>query len=166
MAITMRSGKSLPEPTNASIEQEDSIEWDAEKEINVEVLDDPKISRRVERLPGVVERALKTKEYTVEALPPLQHIPRPPHPFPQSLKKKDEDGNFLIHIHASTTISEYSISRSSRTDVNAIATRSLVYKKEEPAAFTIPCTIGALEFAKALHDLGVSICLMPLAIYK
>ena len=49
---------------------------------------------------------------------------------------------------------------------SAIATRSLVQKKEDPGAFTIPCTIGLLHFAKALCDLGASINLMPLSIYK
>ncbi|KAK4713802.1 hypothetical protein R3W88_019709 [Solanum pinnatisectum] len=46
------------------------------------------------------------------------------------------------------------------------ATRSLVQKKEDPGAFTIPCTIGLLHFVKALCDLGASINLMPLSIYK
>ena len=49
---------------------------------------------------------------------------------------------------------------------SAIATRSLVQKKEDPGAFTIPCTIRLLHFAKALCDMGASINLMPLSIYK
>lgn len=49
---------------------------------------------------------------------------------------------------------------------NAIATRSLVQKKSDLEAFTIPCTIGAFSFAKMLCDLRVSINLMPLAIYQ
>ena len=49
---------------------------------------------------------------------------------------------------------------------SAIATRSLVQKKEDPGAFTIPCIIGLLHFAKALCDLGASINLMPHSIYK
>ena len=47
---------------------------------------------------------------------------------------------------------------------SAIATRSLVQKKEDLGAFTFPCTIGLLHFAKALCDLGASINLMPLCI--
>ena len=47
-----------------------------------------------------------------------------------------------------------------------ITTRSLVQKKEDPGAFTIPCTFGSLHFAKALCDLGANINLMPLSIYK
>lgn len=49
---------------------------------------------------------------------------------------------------------------------SAIATRSLVEKKEDPGTFTIPCTIGAFDFARALCDLGASVNLMPLAIYR
>ncbi|XP_016474862.1 uncharacterized protein LOC107796581 [Nicotiana tabacum] len=49
--------------------------------------------------------------------------------------------------------------------VSSIAT-STVQKKENPGAFTIPCTIGAHDFARALCDNGASINLMPLAIYK
>ena len=49
---------------------------------------------------------------------------------------------------------------------SAIATRSLVQKKENPGVLTIPCTVGSLHFAKALCDLGASIYLMPLSIYK
>ncbi|KAH0665402.1 hypothetical protein KY285_026608 [Solanum tuberosum] len=39
-------------------------------------------------------------------------------------------------------------------------------KKENPGAFTIPCTIGSIKFVKAVSDLRTSINLMPLAIYK
>ena len=49
---------------------------------------------------------------------------------------------------------------------SAIAKRSLVQKKEDLCAFTIPCIIGLLHFVKALCDLGACINLMPLLIYK
>ena len=49
---------------------------------------------------------------------------------------------------------------------SSIATRSLVQKKEDHGAFTIPCTIGLLHFAKALCDLGASINIIPLSLYK
>ena len=47
---------------------------------------------------------------------------------------------------------------------SANAKRSLVQKKEDLGAFTIPCTIALLHFAKALCDLGASINLIPLLI--
>ncbi|XP_049381252.1 uncharacterized protein LOC125845762 [Solanum stenotomum] len=49
---------------------------------------------------------------------------------------------------------------------SAIMTSKMIIKKEDPEAFPIPCTIGMLEFAKALCDLGASINLMPYAINK
>ncbi|XP_055814211.1 uncharacterized protein LOC129883610 [Solanum dulcamara] len=49
---------------------------------------------------------------------------------------------------------------------SAISTRYLVQKKEDPGTFTIPCTIGAFNFVRTLYDLGASINLIPLAIYK
>ncbi|XP_070022849.1 uncharacterized protein [Nicotiana sylvestris] len=48
--------------------------------------------------------------------------------------------------------------------VSAIA-HSIASKLEDPGAFTIPCTIGSAEFAKALCDLGESINLMPYSIF-
>ena len=47
---------------------------------------------------------------------------------------------------------------------SAIATRSLIQKKEDPDTFTIRCSIGLLHFAKSLCYLGASINLMPLSI--
>ncbi|XP_016578898.1 uncharacterized protein LOC107876503 [Capsicum annuum] len=49
---------------------------------------------------------------------------------------------------------------------SVISARSLVQKKADPRALTIPSTIGSLDFSKALHDLGASTNLMPLVIYK
>ncbi|XP_049372515.1 uncharacterized protein LOC125837437 [Solanum verrucosum] len=49
---------------------------------------------------------------------------------------------------------------------SAIMTKELITKREDPGAFTIPCTIGMLQLAKALCDLGASINLIPYAIYK
>ncbi|XP_019248564.1 PREDICTED: uncharacterized protein LOC109227824 [Nicotiana attenuata] len=49
---------------------------------------------------------------------------------------------------------------------SAIVTRPIAEKLSDPGSFTIPCTIGNYAFATALCDLGASINLMPLAIYK
>ncbi|XP_070017665.1 uncharacterized protein [Nicotiana sylvestris] len=43
---------------------------------------------------------------------------------------------------------------------------SLAPKLEDPGAFTIPCTIGSADFAKALCDLGEIINLMPYSVFK
>ncbi|XP_070040514.1 uncharacterized protein [Nicotiana tomentosiformis] len=48
--------------------------------------------------------------------------------------------------------------------VSAIV-HSMAPKLEYPGAFTIPCTIGRADFAKALCDLGASINLMPYSVF-
>ncbi|XP_070015348.1 uncharacterized protein [Nicotiana sylvestris] len=49
---------------------------------------------------------------------------------------------------------------------STVVMRPIAEKLSDPWSFTIPCTIGNFAFAKALCDLGASINLMPLAIYK
>ena len=48
----------------------------------------------------------------------------------------------------------------------AILQRKLPQKLKDPGSFTIPCTIGNAIFERALCDLGASINLMPLSIFK
>ncbi|XP_070050074.1 uncharacterized protein [Nicotiana tomentosiformis] len=52
------------------------------------------------------------------------------------------------------------------TDKVSAIFHSMDPKLEDPSAFTIPCTIGSAEFAKALCDLGESINFMPYSIFK
>ncbi|XP_016493036.2 uncharacterized protein LOC107812451 [Nicotiana tabacum] len=49
---------------------------------------------------------------------------------------------------------------------SAVIIRPIAKKLFDPGSFTIPCTICSDAFAKALCDLGASINLMPLSIYK
>ncbi|XP_015164522.1 uncharacterized protein [Solanum tuberosum] len=49
---------------------------------------------------------------------------------------------------------------------STIMTNNSITKREDPGALTVSCTIGMLQFAKALCDLGASIKLMLYAIYK
>ena len=51
-------------------------------------------------------------------------------------------------------------------ECSAILQRKLPQKLKDPGSFTIPCTIGNATFERALSDLGASINLMPLSIFK
>ena len=51
-------------------------------------------------------------------------------------------------------------------ECSAILQRKLPQKLKDPCSFTIPCTIGNVIFERALCDLGTSINLMPLSIFK
>ena len=49
---------------------------------------------------------------------------------------------------------------------NVVIQKRLPVKMQYPNSFTIPCTIGKVEFKKALCDSGESINLMPLSVVK
>nr|XP_009765214.1 PREDICTED: uncharacterized protein LOC104216781 [Nicotiana sylvestris]XP_016512239.1 PREDICTED: uncharacterized protein LOC107829277 [Nicotiana tabacum] len=49
---------------------------------------------------------------------------------------------------------------------SVVVTRPIAEKLSDPGSFIIPCTIGNFAFAKVLCDLGASINLMLLVIYK
>ena len=51
-------------------------------------------------------------------------------------------------------------------ECSVILQRKLPLKLKDPRSFTIPCKIGNLIFEIALCDLGASINLMPLSIFR
>ena len=51
-------------------------------------------------------------------------------------------------------------------ECSAIVQRKLPKKEKDPGSFTIPCTIGDTTLINALCDLGTSINLMPLSIFR
>ncbi|KAL0282296.1 UNVERIFIED_CONTAM: hypothetical protein Sangu_2485800 [Sesamum angustifolium] len=51
-------------------------------------------------------------------------------------------------------------------NISAILQRKLPPKCKDPGMFSIPCKIGNIGIEKAMCDLGASINVMPLSIYK
>ena len=51
-------------------------------------------------------------------------------------------------------------------ECSAILNRKLPQKLKDLGNFTIPCTIGISIFERAFYDLGASINLMPLSIFR
>ncbi|KAL5542654.1 hypothetical protein UlMin_010364 [Ulmus minor] len=51
-------------------------------------------------------------------------------------------------------------------ECSAVLQNKLPLKLKDPGSFTIPCSIGNQYFGKALCDLGASINLMPMSIFK
>ena len=170
MVITTRGGKQTIDPPMPSNEEK------VRK-------DDDKVSGEAEDSTGKDAKVLKK----------IFPMPTPP-PFPQRLVKKTEDGKYrcfitmlkqlsinvtLVQVLEQMTgyakfMKDLVTKKRSVTfedddrmqHCSSIATRSLVQKKEDPGAFTNPCTVESLHFVKALCDLGASINLMPLSIYK
>jgi len=116
-------------------------------------------------------------------------------PFPQRLKKKDQDKQFArfldvfkkLHINipfaeALEKMPSYArfmkdlLSKKKKlqeddtimltVECSAIIKQKLPPKLKDPGSFVIPCEIGNIMVSKALCDLGASINLMPLSIFK
>ncbi|XP_070011344.1 uncharacterized protein [Nicotiana sylvestris] len=81
---------------------------------------------------------------------------RPPAPFPHRLAKYQKEEQYKKFLEMLKLIQTCS----------AVVTRPIAEKLSDPGSFTIPYTIGNFAFAKALCDLGASINLIPLEIYK
>ncbi|KAK4567385.1 hypothetical protein RGQ29_003257, partial [Quercus rubra] len=119
----------------------------------------------------------------------------PPIPFSQRLKKKNVDDQFSkflsifkqLHINiplieALEQMPKYAkflkdiISKKRKLEEHetimlteessAVLQKKLTPKLKDPGSFTIPCTIGKSYFDRALCDLGASINLMPLFVFR
>ncbi|XP_075103699.1 uncharacterized protein LOC142178268 [Nicotiana tabacum] len=169
MAITTRSGKVLQGENEQMVEVND-LEQEVEVPIIVEVKKLPK-EVKVEE----VNRE-EVKEKVKEAPKALALIPRPPLHFPQRLSRKVDDSKLekFYDILKQLSVNIPFIEAFQEMSGFAKYLKDFITKnkptknevKEDPRAFTIPCTIGLRDFARSLCDNGASINLMPLAIYK
>ena len=87
-------------------------------------------------------------------------------PFADALKQMLSYVKFLKDILSKKRNLEDYDTISLTEECSAILQKKLPKKLKYPESFTIPCTIGNVVFEKALCDLGVSINLMPLSIFR
>ncbi|XP_070030848.1 uncharacterized protein [Nicotiana sylvestris] len=120
-------------------------------------------------------------------------LPSPPPPYPQRLVKQNNENQFkkFIDIMKCLSINVPLVEALEQMSGYGKFTKDLVTKKrsmncerikmthqvsaivhsmdtklEDPDAFTIPCTIGSANFAKALCNLGARINLVPYYVFK
>ncbi|XP_016469915.2 uncharacterized protein LOC107792235 [Nicotiana tabacum] len=191
MAITTRSGKVL-QGENEQIVGVDDLEQEVEAQVEVPIVIE--VEKLPKGVKVQEENHEKVKEKAKEAPKYLAQIPRPSPLFPQRLARRVDDSKFekiydilkqlSVNIPFVEVFQEMSgfakylkdlITKKRTTKnevvnvthrVSSIIATTIVEKKEDPGAFTIPCTIGLRDFARALCDNVASINLMPLAIYK
>ncbi|KAL5555033.1 hypothetical protein UlMin_037269 [Ulmus minor] len=161
-AITLRSGKEVEKPRKPEKKMDESKEK-------------PSTSQDVQPSP--------TAKY------------EPPIPYPQRLLKKKLDNQFdkfleiFKKLHINIPFAEmleqmpkYAkfmkeiLSKKRKLgdyetvmlneECSAVLQRKLPQKLKDPGSFTIPCTIGSCNFDKVLCDLGASINLMPLSVFR
>ena len=87
-------------------------------------------------------------------------------PFADALEQMPSYVNFMKDILShKRRLADFEIVNLTK-ECSAILQRKLPQKLKDPGSFTIPCTIGNAIFERALCDLGASINLMPLSIFK
>ncbi|XP_019244496.1 PREDICTED: uncharacterized protein LOC109224371 [Nicotiana attenuata] len=159
MAITTRSGKELQGESEQVVEVEES-----EQEVEVE---EPRVVE-VEKVPEelkVQEVNRKVDDSKLEKFYDILKQLSVNIPFVEAFQEMSGFAKYLKDLITKKRTTKNEVVNVTHRVSSIIAT-STVKKKEDPGAFTIPCTIGARDFARALCDNGASINLMPLAIYK
>ncbi|XP_070057288.1 uncharacterized protein [Nicotiana tomentosiformis] len=130
---------------------------DSEQEVEAEV--EVPIVVEVERLP----KKVRTQEVNHEEVKEKQLSVNIP--FVEAFQEMQGFAKYLKDLITKTkTTKNEGVNVNHR--VSSIIATTVVQKKEDSGAFTIPCTIGLRDFARALCDNGAIINLIPLAIYK
>ncbi|XP_070009769.1 uncharacterized protein [Nicotiana sylvestris] len=150
MAITTRSGKVLQGETEQVV-----VVVESKQEVEVEepsVVEGEKVPEEL-KVQEENREEVKEKQLSVNI------------PFVEAFQEMSGFAKYLKDLITEKRTTKIEVVNMTRRVISIIAT-STVQKKEDPRTFTIPCTIGAHDFARALCDNGASINLMPLAIYK
>ncbi|XP_063948115.1 uncharacterized protein LOC135152207 [Daucus carota subsp. sativus] len=88
----------------------------------------------------------------------------PPPPFSKRLQKQKLDKQFTKFLEKLKLEKLETVALTE--ECSAVLQQKLPPKLKDPGSFTIPCTTGQLSFDKCLCDLGASINLMPLSVFK
>ncbi|KAL5545127.1 hypothetical protein UlMin_008911 [Ulmus minor] len=149
-AITLRSGKELEKSKEAS---KQAIEQPF-----------PKPSSNAVPFPQRLRKQNLDKQFSkfIDIFKSL-HINLP---FVDMLEQMPKYAKFLKEVLSNKRRLEGNEKVMLTEECSAILQRKLPQKLKDPGSFTIPCTIGDFEFDKVLCDLGASINLMPLSIFR
>ena len=188
-AISLRSGKQL-EPVSKSKgvhKEPTSIQENLEQ---TQQQEEPVTDQKARLFQNATAPASAQHSATAET----SNI-RPPPPFPQRFQQQHKDKQFrkfldvLKQLHINIPLVEaleqmpnYAkfmkdlVTKKRRfgefetvaltEESSAILQNKLPQKLQDPGSFTIPCSIGNHHFSKVLCDLGASINLMPMSIFK
>ena len=86
--------------------------------------------------------------------------------FMETLEKMPNYIKFMKEVMSKKRrLEEYEIVKLTK-ECSAILQKKLPQKMKDPRSFTIPCMIGQSNFDRLLCDLGASINLMPLSVFK
>ncbi|XP_074270822.1 uncharacterized protein LOC141594725 [Silene latifolia] len=192
-AVFLRSGRQLEEvvktprwkrkrvSSGSMKEQPIEVEVEVEKSKEVEMVDPPKED---ELIPSKVKEPTPPLREYVEPIPFPQRLARPrlekkyekfidilksmnvTIPFLDMIIEIPNYGKFLKELVTMKRKSEGVQSVNLSRECSAILTSKLPSKLEDPGSFSIPCSIQGVKIKRALCDLGASVSLMPLSLFK
>nr|XP_009621886.1 uncharacterized protein LOC104113431 [Nicotiana tomentosiformis] len=146
MALNNRPQGTLPADTHVNLKEQGPKQLMA-----MSLRNEKEVAKETEK-----EQEKASEKVSEQDLTQVTGRKRPPEPFPHRLTKYQKDEQYKSFMEKLKQIQTCS----------AVVIRPIAEKLSDPGSFTIPCTIGSYAFVKALCDLGASINLMPLAIYK
>ncbi|KAL5549722.1 hypothetical protein UlMin_004953 [Ulmus minor] len=186
-AITLRSGNivEVPEARKRNQKESDLVQEEGITE-----------QAKIQQENREVENSAEKSDADVSVVLQQTHQQRrPPPPFPQRFQKQQQDKKFQkfldvlkqLHINIpfvealeqmpnyvkfmkdmlmkKRRFGEFETVALTR-ECSAALQSTLPPKLQDPGSFTIPCSIGGQYCGKALCDLGASINLMPMSIFK
>ncbi|XP_039143276.1 uncharacterized protein LOC120280481 [Dioscorea cayenensis subsp. rotundata] len=166
-AITLRSGKELkmPEKKSESVDQKHDQD-NREHNKSEAPIEAPLSQDRFTRIP-FPQRLKKNKldQQFAKFLDVFKklHINIP---FAEALEQMPSYLKFMKEILSNKRKLKDYETVALTEECSAILQKKLPPKLKGPGSFTIPCSIGNVVFERALCDLGASINLMPLSIFK
>ncbi|XP_065633580.1 uncharacterized protein LOC136069224 [Quercus suber] len=154
-AISLRSGRTYEEPKVTNAKQDEAVDNEESK------------MKKAESEMKEVEQAKKTKENERDSKSKKSreqlHINIP---LIEALEQMPKYAKFLKDIISKKWKLEEHETVMLTEESSAILQKKLLPKLKDPGSFTIPCTIGKSYFDSSLCDLGESINLMPLSIFR
>ncbi|KAL5570136.1 hypothetical protein UlMin_026711 [Ulmus minor] len=166
-AITLRSGKELEKSKEASkqaIEEDTSVSKNQPATTTIEQPTYQTPSSNAVPFPQRLRKQNLDKQFSK-----FLNIFKSLHinlPFVDMLEQMPKYAKFLKDILSNKRKLEECEAIALTEETTALLQKKLPPKLKDPGSFSIPCTIGENFHTKALCDLGASINLMPLSIFK
>ncbi|KAG8485946.1 hypothetical protein CXB51_020224 [Gossypium anomalum] len=170
--LTLRSGK-IVEPNTIEAEKEPTDAQDSEEvqpSVEISISQEPESAKPDKVIPEPANSDQLTTPLDAELLQKTNQpvsVKKPPPPYPQRLQKQKQEIQFkkfldvLKQLHINIPLVE-----ALEQMPNTYLQDKLPPKLKDPGCFTIPCNIGATYCGKALCELGASINLMPMSIFR
>ncbi|CAN6562609.1 unnamed protein product [Malus baccata var. baccata] len=166
--VTLRSGKEVFEPDEASTETEKSP-----KDTELNKKDSDKVSKEVQNsfnscvpIPFPRRFMKSKKEQTDKEILDTFRKVQVNLPLLDAIKQVPKYAKFLKELCTNKRRFNDQETVALSEEVSAVLQRKLPPKLEDAGSFTIPYVIGGKEFGRALCDLGASINLMPYSVYE